>query len=343
MKKRNYYFDILRIIAMAMIITHHITVNDFELQPNLNGIQTIASNKQLLVLMIINSFVIIGVNLFFLISGYFRIKFDVKKLISLIIEVYIIYDLVTVIGILLNFVLFDKNTIHNLIFPFDLYWFLCAYVGLMVISPFLNKVIESITKEDKKLIILSILLFSLYAYKHDNGLVINGGYSFIWAIIMYIVGGLINKFKIKTKKGILVYFISGTVLSILAYIFYKLGTPSKSWGLYKYNNILILIESIGIFTWVNSWSFKIKNKKLINSISFLGKNTLMVYLLHSTCWLTVLRRLPVLKLVNMGYFKLGILLFPIYVLIIYVVCASISHLYNISIQKIINKVFLKNL
>lgn len=338
MTKRNYYFDILRIIAMAMVITHHIIINDFGLQQNLNGIKTISSNKQLLVLMIINSFAIIGVNLFFLVSGYFKIKLNIKKLISLIIEVYIIYNIVTAIGILTNHVPFDDNTIHNLLFPFDLYWFLSAYVGLMIISPFLNKMIENITKEDKKIIILAILLFSLYAYKHDNGLVINGGYSLIWAIIMYIVGGLINKFKIKNKKGIFIYIIGATLLSSIAYIIYKTGNPSKTWGLYKYNNILILIESLGIFIWVNSWNFKINSKIIINLITFLGKNTLVVYLLHSTCWLTIIRKFPVSKVLNMGYFKLGIILLPIYVLIIYVVCALISLLYNKSIQKVINKI-----
>ena len=337
--KRNYYFDILRIIAMLMIIIHHITINDFGLQSYLNGTGVILSSKQALILMVINSFVIIGVNLFFLVSGYFKIKFNLKKLISLILEVYIIFDIVTIIGILLKFVPFNKDTILNLLFPFDLYWFLAAYVGLMVISPYLNKVIEYIKKEDKKIIIAIVLLFSLYAYRHDNGLVINGGYSLIWAIIMYVLGGLINKFELKQKKGIIIYFFTGILFSLFVILFYKLGKPQKAWDLYKYNNIFILLESIGLFIWVNSWNFKLENKKVIKIITFLATNTLMVYLLHSTCWLTILRKLPIIKLLNIGQFKIGILILPLYAFVIYIICSLVSILYNISIQKIINKIF----
>ena len=337
--KRNYYFDILRIIAMLMIIIHHITINDFGLQSYLNGTGVILSSKQALILMTINSFVIIGVNLFFLVSGYFKIKFNFKKLISLILEVYIIFDIVTFIGILLNFVPLNKETILNLLFPFNQYWFLIVYLVLMIISSYLNKLIEYINKDDKKIIIFLLLLFTIYAYKFDNGLIINGGYSLIWAITMYITGGLINKFEIKNKKGIFLYVISALILTLLAYCLYKFINPKLAWDIYKYNNILIFIESIGLFIWINSWEFNLENKKTIKFITFLATNTLMVYLLHSTCWLTILRKIPIIKLLNIGQFKLGILILPIYAFIIYIICSLISILYNVSIQKLINKIF----
>ncbi|MBR2588285.1 MAG: DUF418 domain-containing protein [Bacilli bacterium] len=108
--------------------------------------------------------------------------------------------------------------------------------------------------------------------------------------------------------------------------------------MYKYNNILILIESPGLFLWANSWKFKIENTIIINLISFLGKNALTVYLLHSTCWLTIFRKIPVKKLLRMRKFNLAIVLLPIYVLIIHIACSMISVIYSKTIQKNINKI-----
>ena len=338
MKKRNYYFDILRIIAMFMIIAHHITLNAFGLQPHLFGEATLLNSRGALILIILNTFVLIGVNLFFLISGYFRIKFSFKKVISLILQVYIVYGLVTALGIFLHEVPLNKETIDGLLFPFDVYWFLAAYVGIMLISPFLNQIIDYINKDHKKLIIVSMLLFTVYAFRHDTGLFIYGGYSLIWASILYVIGGLINKFDIKSKWGILLYLFSASFLSFVICMCYKSGDLSGSWNYFKYNNIFIFLESFGIFIWVNSWKFKIKSKKTQNIISFLGKNTLMVYMLHSSCWLRFLLRIPVRKMLEMEYFKITIMLLPIYISLIYVVCTFFSFLYNISFQKLINKV-----
>lgn len=222
LKKRNYNFDILRIIAMLMIITHHIVINDFGLQKYLVTNEMILSNKQTLILIIINSFVVIGVNIFFLLSGYFKIKLSLKKVLNIIISVYLIYGLVTLIGILLGYVILDKTTIINLINPFGLYWFLLAYLIITILSPILNLVIENITKTQAKYFIITLIIFFiLYAYYKDDVVNIHGGYSLIWGISLYLIGGFINKFKIKNKNGIFYYFLFAIINSIIIYLLFK--------------------------------------------------------------------------------------------------------------------------
>jgi hypothetical protein len=259
-------------------------------------------------------------------------------MISFILKIYIIYNLVTIIGICLNFIPLKSNVIHDMIFPFDIYWFLGAYLGLMIVSKLLNKLLDIIDKKDIPIIVFSILILSIYATEHDLGFVTNGGYSFIWAIAMYIVGGLVHKFNIKSKKSKYLYFLSAISLTSIVFAFHYAGNDYGSWNIYKYNNIIIVVESIALFIWVNSWNFKIINKKILKLIDFLRQHTLIVYLLHSTCWLSIIRKYPVTKMLDNGYFKLGILLLPIYCLLIYIVCSVISFIYNKSIQKIIDKV-----
>ncbi len=342
MDKRNYKFDLLRIIAMLMIIVHHITINDFGLQKVLNGVETTLSNNQIIVLIIMNALCIVGVNLFFLISGYFKIKFSFKKVIDLILQVYIVYGIVTLIGIYTNHVEFNKAALINFLNPFEQYWFLTAYVGLIVLSKVLNNGIEHIKyTEAKVFIVLSILLFSVYAFNFNNGMSLNGGYSLLFAVILYLFGGIISKFDIKLKHGIglIVYLLCAFLNIVFIYNLYSKGpltTVITAWNMYSYNNILVLIQSLGLFIYFNSININIKNSLFIKIISFLSANTLMTYLLHSTCWLTYYRHLPVELLLGKGCFKIGIVILPIYAIVIFIICSLIGLIYKNTIQRLIS-------
>ena len=332
---RNNNFDILRIIAMLMIIIHHITINDFGLQKYLVSNEMILSNKQTLILIIINSLVVIGVNIFFLLSGYFRINLSLKKIINLIACVYLLYGIITTIGILLGFVPFNNTTIKNLLNPFGLYWFLLAYLLIALLSPILNLVIKKITKKQSiSLFIIIILFFVLYPNIDDGVTNINSGYSLIWGLSLYIIGGLINKFKVMNKKGILLYFIFAIINSITIYLLFKGNRFDLAWKQYSYNNILVFLQSISLFIGFNSLKKQIGNHKII---SLFASSTLITYLFHSTCWLTILRNYPVKTLIINNCFSIGILILPFYAIIIYFICSIVSLSYDKTIKILINK------
>lgn len=344
MKKteRDFKFDLLRIIAMLMVIIHHVVINDFGLVNVLNGTSTILSNNQIIVLIVINAFCIIGVNLFFLLSGYFKIRFSFKKLINILLQVFIVYNIVNIIGILTNHLEFTNDLLIKMLNPFDQYWFVTTYVGLFILSIVLNKAIELITLDEAKVfVVLSIILFSLYGFLFGNGLVINGGYSLIFATILYLIGGIFNKYNYKLKKnvGLFIFVICAIVNSILIYKLYKNGPLTDNiyaWNLYKYNNIFVMLQSLGLFVFFNSINMKIRNNFIIKIISLLSTNTLITYLLHSTCWLVVFRRIPVEYLLSIGKFKFGIMFLPEYALGIFVICSVIGLIYKNTLQKIIN-------
>ena len=341
-KDRDFKFDLLKIVAMLMIIVHHITINDFGLQKVLNGVESTLSNNQIIVLIISNALCIVGVNLFFLISGFFKIKFSFKKLINLILQVYIVYAIVTLIGIYTNHVTYNKDILINLLNPFEQYWFITAYVGLMILSPILNNGIDHISdKEAKIFIVLSILFFAVYAFNFNNGVSANGGYSLIFASILYIFGGIISKFNYSLQHcaGLIIYLICVLINIFVIYRLYTNGPLTNTitaWNMYRYNNILVLIQSLGLFLFVNSINISIKKSFLVTIIGFLSSNTLMTYLLHSTCWLTYFRHLPVEVLLNNGLFKLGIILLPLYAIGIFIICSVIGLIYRNTFQRVIN-------
>jgi len=122
--KRNHILDILRMVAIFMIVMHHLTITDIGMQDVLKSGVMAISYKQLYFSIFVNAFCIIGVNLFFMLSGYFGIKFKVKKLISIIIQIFIIHNIIAVTGLLTGRVLLNKDTIIHLLNPVDNYWFI---------------------------------------------------------------------------------------------------------------------------------------------------------------------------------------------------------------------------
>ena len=342
--KRNHNLDILRIIAMMMIIIHHITYTDIGIGVVVSagvGLSRLSS-IQLYISILINSFVVVGVNLFFLLSGYFRINFKVKKVVSIIAEVFIIFNLIALIGILTGYVTVDSEMINKMINPLSAYWFLTVYIFLMFLSPYLNKLLDIIDKKDaKKIMLIVIIMFSIYGFVYEKGLNIAGGYSLIWAILMYVVGGIISKFKLMLKSGLLLYIITSIINAVLVIVLFKSKCYDLAWSCFRFSNILVFASSVFLLLWFNSLKEFIKNKKLISVITFLAMNTMMVYLIHTETFLTTFRKMPITMFINHDGFRYLIVFLPIYALLICFIGALISYLYKISIDKLIGSFFKK--
>jgi peptidoglycan/LPS O-acetylase OafA/YrhL len=74
---------------MMFIVMHHLMINGYGLQPGLVGKSTISISKSYAMFLAMQkSIFVIGVNVFFLISGYFGIHFKLNHLLKLIVEVY---------------------------------------------------------------------------------------------------------------------------------------------------------------------------------------------------------------------------------------------------------------
>ena len=157
-KQRKSNFELLRIFAMMLIILHH-----YALHGGLSSIDGYGVNKYIGIICLIGGK--LAVNLFVLISGYFLIEseFKVKKVLKLILQAYC-YSVAFFIG----YVLLKGNVSGDIMkltmFPFTskAYWFLLPYICVYVLSPFINKLIKSISQKEL-LILIGILVFLCHA------------------------------------------------------------------------------------------------------------------------------------------------------------------------------------
>ena len=276
-KERNSNIELLRIIAMVMIVMHHYSIHG-----GLFGIEEISFNKY--IGGIIYSGGKIGVNIFMLISGYFLIysKFNIKKVLKLFFQV-LFYSICFLFAGYIFKGECNNDVIKKSIFPitYGTYWFITIYIGIYFLSPFINKLSKSLKQREFELILLIfIVLFTIL--QTDAGVSRYLG-DLEWFIFMYMFGAYIRLFdfhKIDKKYITLGTLLMGTLIIfrviIITYnskedfnIFSKIIQYSRM------NNWLILLFSIFIFLFFKN--LNLKNNRIVN---YMGKTSFAVYLFH---------------------------------------------------------------
>ena len=139
-KTRNLSIDLLRIVAMFMILVGHFTLT-FGLWNGSDFIsrQDVTAPASSCLYVFIYGFCVVGVNIYILISGFFNIHLTWKSFLSY----YLLCVFYNALVLLVDTIAFDAFSLRALIKVFlvdkTVNWFFRAYFWLMLISPLLNK------------------------------------------------------------------------------------------------------------------------------------------------------------------------------------------------------------
>lgn len=320
--KRNMSVDLLRVILMFMIIVHHILLRGCGLR---NLYKNSFDNNNLL-FSFLNVFLVVAVNCFFLISGYYGIKKNLKKAIKLTLAVYVIYWIINIAGLIFGNEILNTEFIKGIIFPISQYWYIFVYLVLSFIGPYLNILLDQITVyQERELLGILLIIWCGYSFLIDDNIFgANNGYSLGFAIILYIIGNYIGKTKwdmILPGKSLFIYLISSTINGVLVVGLIYLGRTSLAWQMYSYNNPLVLIGAVSLFLF-----FKNIKVECILNISKLGRYVIYVYIFHSTalisdiysrCFFIVSREQLIYKIIFIPLFSILLFAIGIVVGIIY--------------------------
>lgn len=150
---------------MYFIVVHHCIVSGLGLNEILNDLNPTFSVYNAF-LMILNSFVVISVNVFFLISGYFGINFRKKKIASLLYEIAFCSILVYVgLAALGKAEITVKGLIKYSLLSINIYWFAIVYIALVVTSPALNCIWKYVIEpHEKETMVGSFLCFCVLCF-----------------------------------------------------------------------------------------------------------------------------------------------------------------------------------
>lgn len=246
-------FELLRIIAMSMVLLHHFLFHSICKGSNPSGI-----------FMLIMPFVACGVNLFFMISGWFKIRCSFK---SIFILIFTIFSFV-LINHLVAIPFVEKDTFYkfylHIAFPISRspYWFIKVYLALIITSPLLNRGLDNLTTPMLRRLILLFILFNVYSCSIGGNQCNSNGFSYMQGVIMYCLGYYLHRDTITLSVSKYHWLIAYLILQTIS------GIGMVFTGIYSifalYNSILLIAASAALFMFFAQLKF---TSKIINYIA----------------------------------------------------------------------------
>lgn len=207
---RNSNFELLRIISMMMIVLYHLFMHcDMLFTP-------LSVNK--LIAWPLGAWGILGVDIFVLISAFFLIEreFRLMRVIRLWLCVAF-YNLVLGGGINgFSIPLIARALVSPLLSD---YWFVQSFILLLLVTPFLNKCLKSLS--DRQYVLFSFVLLGVISVYHT---IYSSAPIGKWAIfvMLFVFAGLLRREKTNAMiKAASSYIPHVIIVSIL--IFYALN------------------------------------------------------------------------------------------------------------------------
>lgn len=158
-----------------------------------------------------------AVDCYALISGFVGIyaKYKVENIYKLWVQVVFYTLLFTTIFYFMFPGTIGKRELFYAITPIihGQYWYFTAYFCLFVFMPFINKLLNSLSDRQLYLLCAVLILVTSFSptFLRNDFLSVNGGYSAIWLISLYILGGTVRRSnileKINGKTCIAVYLL----------------------------------------------------------------------------------------------------------------------------------------
>lgn len=376
-KPRDARFELLRVIAMLLIVTCHVSMYlDQCLGVHTpRGLLTDATPISAVYHAVADAGQI-GVAIFFIITGYFCCKstFKFSRIINIATHTWLYSAIITLIYLSLYCLKLAPttasevinssdgiNTILTTILPIshNAYWFITSYIMLLICTPIINNAIKRFSRTQLIICTSTLLIISMI-----GTLLVSDPLARILpnSIIMYLMGASIRLCgdKIKLSNVKIIGLISlGAILMILVNYIAALPNPPivfkdilHSW---LYTNGLQQIQWLigaGLFVLFMRAKPMLRNNLTAKFIRIAGASTFSVYLLHEHKFLLLSIYNNINHLINPiietwhGSFKLlvligvGITLFSVCT-IVAIICDNLF--INRVVKKLLSLRFIKQL
>lgn len=283
-KGRNYGIDLLRIVSMFMICVMHVLGTGGVLD------NTTIFSLNYEIAWSIECIVYCAVNCYALISGFVgaNSKYKFTNIVKLWLQVVFYSVVITGIFAIIKPEVINWEAIVGSFLPiiFNRYWYFTAYFLLFLFMPILNIALNSLSKKQLEAsLVLIVAACCILTIPNGNLFYLNKGYSALWLIVLYLVGGYVKKcepFKEIKSKVLIIALIVIFVLIWASKLCIEL-TTTKLFGEAKRGGVFIKYVSPLVFAtaliMLELFS-RIKFAKKPSVISALASVSFGVYLIH---------------------------------------------------------------
>lgn len=337
-EKRNPGLEMYRIICMLFIVLHHFAVHGLDSSDGFGS----GINKYIADILSFGGK--IGVNGFVLISGYFmaRSKYTVKKFLRLWGQVW--FYSVTALGI---FFLISgggsiggTGNILKALLPvlFSQYWFVTSFVVLMILSPFLNYVVQNIKeKQYRSLLLVLFILCSFVPTFIGSEL----STSLTWFMFLYFIAAYKRLYNENYKDDKAIRHGALAVLGIIALwsssvLINLAGVYSGREGILLYSRHFMSMESVIVLavSYELFMAFLCRKRFYSNTINIIASGAFGVYLIHNNSYLRIILWRNIVRYADRDNPVYLVLYSLLCVILIYVICTLIDLARQYTVEKL---------
>ena len=290
--QRQTGLDLLRIVCMLLIIMLHALAH--------GGVLSAASAPLTAAYAWTwEALAYVGVNCYVLISGYFLIRseFRLQRLFRLWIRVFFYSVALYLIAVLCGAESFSAVRTVKFLLPTltRKYWFFTAYAALVLLSPFLNRLLRQLPKKTFRLLLAVLIgLFCVWPnlLAFSDLLPFGDGRSVCWFVTLYCIAAYIRLYPAEPRRGVCLAVFFGCSLVTAAEHFLYLrfldgSAIASAFGdaanrlptlFYANNSVPVLASSVALFLFFRSVT--VSNARVQKAAAHVSALTFGVYLIH---------------------------------------------------------------
>ena len=332
-RERNSAMELLRILAMFLIVLHHYCVH--------GGFNHEAMGIG------INLFLVqfarlgdLGVDLFMMISGFFMIRSKpaVKKGLTLWSQVWFYSVAFFLLFYLMGRAEWTKSTVLPVFFPviYRAYWFFTAYLLVYIFSPYVNRLLGSLDfRAYTKLLVIALAIWSVIPtvfnkHRYDPSLY---GNELIQLLLLYAIGGYIRLYRERFDRRWLRYSLAPVCMGMMFLSTIVMDTTGNmAYSTYFYDRPSILTIGAAVGLMLIFLHFKPFHSRFINGVAAC---TFGVYLIHDNnlvrpfLWGDLLH--------NAAYSDSSLLIVHMVISVVgvYLVCTAIEFVRRMTVEKLV--------
>lgn len=263
--ERNSAFELLRLVAQWFIVAYHIFLFYFFLN----------NDDPDIIFKAIWIPLHVGVPLFVMISGFFRIKLSIRGLLRIVANLFLF-------GLVFMLIYEGISGVEWRTFFFlsSATWFMRTYLILYLLSPIINRFLSTSSSQVRLFVLAFMGYIALWIGWMGFDKNMDEGYDALNFIFLYMLGSTLADHKEKLNKiPTWVILLAWIILNMLfVYGFCELGFYNKYLFhfAFPYNSPGIVINSILLFILFMRMKFHSK------TINYLASSSLAIYLLHSS-------------------------------------------------------------
>lgn len=280
-KERESNMELLRCIAMFFVVLVHTSFLALGLPTHE---ETVCAPVSVFMRFLTQSVSVVCVNTFVFLSGWYGIRFNLKRLGSFLFQVFFFSILIYSILVAIHPSEYMNAKSLSMVFMLngEDYWFVKSYVLLFLFAPFLNAIVEN---KDCKLIVKRFLIVffifqTIYGWFSIRGATeLEGGYSALSFMGLYLLVRYLRCYGYNTSKysgKLYITLFCGIAFINALLAFFLARIDLMVFGrIFTYTNPLVICQSLLLVFAFSKYRFKSK------FINWLAISCFAVYLTHA--------------------------------------------------------------